>query len=169
MGRGLTEHVEGIVLLWDVGFIFLVLKIFVMYWVANLILGLFQEIEKKDLKKIIFYWLCYCCCLNFPPFAPSTWHPHSLRQSPHHCSCPWVLRISSLALPFPVLYFTSPWQIVADSVHSVTTCLYFLIPSPLHPFPHNTRPSGNHQNPHCNHDSASAFLVCLVCFLDCYW
>ena len=48
MGRGLTEDVEGIVLFWVLGFIFLVLKIFVMYWVANWILGLFQEIEKKD-------------------------------------------------------------------------------------------------------------------------
>ena len=34
--------------------------------------------------------------------------PHSLRQFPHHCSCPWVMRISSLATPFPILYCTSP-------------------------------------------------------------
>ena len=25
------------------------------------------------------------------------------------CSCPWVMWISSLAAPFPILYFTSPW------------------------------------------------------------
>ena len=35
--------------------------------------------------------------------------PHSLRQSPHHCSCPWVICISSLATPCPILYFTAPW------------------------------------------------------------
>ena len=41
------------------------------------------------------------------PLPPST--PHSLRQSPHHCSSPWVMHISSLATPFPILYFTFPW------------------------------------------------------------
>ena len=39
-----------------------------------------------------------------PP--PST--PHSLRRFPHHCSCPWVMSISSVATPFPILCFTSP-------------------------------------------------------------
>ena len=42
----------------------------------------------------------------FPPL-PST--SYSLRQSPHHCSCPWVMCISSLDSPFPVLSFTFPW------------------------------------------------------------
>ena len=62
---------------------------------------------------------------------------HSLRQSPHHCSCPWVMSVSSLAAPFPVLYFTSHG-------YSVTTYLYFLIPSPLHPFSPIPLPSGDH-------------------------
>ena len=44
----------------------------------------------------------------FPPRPPSTQHPQSLRQSPHHCSCPWVMHISSLATSFPILYFISP-------------------------------------------------------------
>ena len=59
--------------------------------------------------KIIFYWLFYYSCPIFPlcPPLPST--PCSLRQPPHYCSCPCVMRISSLATPFPVLYFTSPW------------------------------------------------------------
>ena len=35
--------------------------------------------------------------------------PHSLRQSPPHCSCPWVMVISYLAPPFPMLYFTCQW------------------------------------------------------------
>ena len=43
----------------------------------------------------------------FSPFPTSTQHPHSLRQSPHHCSCPWVMCIRSLASPYPILYFTS--------------------------------------------------------------
>ena len=40
---------------------------------------------------------------QFSPFAPSTHHPHSLRQYPHHCSCPWVTCISSLATPMAFL------------------------------------------------------------------
>ena len=43
----------------------------------------------------------------FCPPAPST--PYSLRQSLCHCSYPLVMCISSLATPFPILYFTSPW------------------------------------------------------------
>ena len=42
-----------------------------------------------------------------PPTPPST--PQNQRQSPHHCSCPWVMHVSSLATPSTVLYFTSPW------------------------------------------------------------
>ena len=41
------------------------------------------------------------------PPPPST--PYSLRQSPHHCSCLGVMHISSLATPFSILYFISPW------------------------------------------------------------
>ena len=57
---------------------------------------------------IIFYY-CYYSCPNFPPSPPPPSTSYSLRQSPHHCSCPWVMSISSLATPFPILYFTSPW------------------------------------------------------------
>ena len=64
----------------------------------------------------------------FPLCSPAHSIPHSRRQSSHHCSCPWVMHISSLITPFPKLYFTSPWLFV-------TTYLYFLIPSPLHSFP----------------------------------
>ena len=46
---------------------------------------------------------------QFFSLCPLYQAPHSLRQSPHHCSCPWVMRISSLATLFSVLYFTSPW------------------------------------------------------------
>ena len=58
--------------------------------------------------------------------------PHSLRQFPHHCSCPWVMRISSLATPFPILCFTSPWLF----------CNYlFILPSPLTSSPIPPHPS----------------------------
>ena len=61
--------------------------------------------------KIIFYWLCYYSCPSFPPLVPLYPSPplQSYRQSPHLCSCPWVMCVSSLASPFPILYFISPW------------------------------------------------------------
>ena len=71
----------------------------------------------------------------FCPPAPST--THSLRQSPHHCSCPWVIHIV-LRLPH-FLYCT-----LHPHGYSVTTCLYFLIPSPLHPFSTSPFPCSNH-------------------------
>ena len=64
---------------------------------------------------------------------------YSLRQSPHYCSCLWVMHVSSLATLFPVLYFTSSW-LFCKSI------FVLLNPSPLHPFPHNTLPSEKHQN-----------------------
>ena len=56
---------------------------------------------------IIFYWLFYFSCSNFNPIAPL--HPALLRESPQLCSCPWIVHIRSLATPFPIPYFTSPW------------------------------------------------------------
>ena len=46
---------------------------------------------------------CFLLCLSPPS------NPHSLRQPPHHCSCPWVIHINSLATLFPTLYSPSPW------------------------------------------------------------
>ena len=56
---------------------------------------------------MLWFWSCYYSCLDFTP-APATEPCHSLRTSPRHCSCPWVMHISSLATPFPILYFISP-------------------------------------------------------------
>ena len=85
--------------------------------------------------------------------------PHCLRQSPHHCSRLWVMHRSSLATPLPTLYLTFPWLF----------CNYlFVLFSPLasSPIPPKPVPSGNHQNTLHIHDSVSALLICLVCFLD---
>ena len=41
----------------------------------------------------------------FPPLLPFTQYPHSFQQSPLS-SCPWVMHISSLACPFPILFLT---------------------------------------------------------------
>ena len=92
---------------------------------------------------------------QFFPLCPSPPSiPHSLRQSPHLCSCPWIMHISSLATLFLILYFTSPWLF----------CNYlFVLLNPLtsSPIPTQSLPSGNLQNALCNHNSV---LFCLVCF-----
>ena len=83
---------------------------------------------------------------------------HSLRQHPHHCACPWVLCVTSLAAPFPILYFTSPWLFCNH--------LFVLLnPLTFSPIPPHHLLFGNHQNALYIHDSDSV-LVCLVCFLD---
>ena len=86
------------------------------------------------------YCLCYYSCSKFPPFGPL--HPAlPIPQAiPHHCPCPWVMHVSSLATPFPIIFFTS-------KSYSVTTYLYFLIPSPLHPFPDTTSHLANIKTP----------------------
>ena len=93
----------------------------------------------------------------FPPITP-TQKPHSLWQSSHHCSYPWVMPVSSLATPFPILYFTSP----------LLFCSYlfeFLNPLTSSPIPIYPSPIWHPSNALRIHESVST-LVCLVCFLD---
>ena len=54
-------------------------------------------------KKLYFIYYAIIAVPVFHPLLPSTQNPHSLRQYPHHCLCPWVMHISSLAAPFPIL------------------------------------------------------------------
>ena len=65
----------------------------------------------------------------FPLCPPPPRTPNCLGQSPHHCSCPWVMHMDSLLLHF-----------LCCALHprgsSVTTYSYFLIPSPFYPLPH---------------------------------
>ena len=67
--------------------------------------------------------------------------------------------ISSLATPFLILYFISPWLF-----WNYFFVLFNSLPSS--PIPPTLLPSGNHQNAVWIHDSVSVLLVCLVCFLD---
>ena len=99
--------------------------------------------------------LTFPVCLP-PPFTqyPST--PSG--NSPHHCSCPWVMCICSLTTSFPILYFVSPWLLC-----NYLFVLNILTSSPIPPHPLS---SGNHQNTLHIHDSVSVLLVCLVCVLD---
>ena len=105
------------------------------------------------------YFIDYVLQLSqfFSPLSPSIYHPPQwCRQSPHHCSCSWVMGISSLATPFPILYFTSPWLFCKYLFVLLNALTSSLIPP--HPLPF-----GNHQNALCIDDSVSVLLVCLVC------
>ena len=97
---------------------------------------------------------CAITVVPISPLPPST-QPHPLPQAiPHHCSCPWIIHISSLATPFPILYFASLWPF----------CNYlFVLLNPLtsSPIPLYPLPSGNHQNALHIYDSVSVLLVCL--------
>ena len=105
------------------------------------------------------YWLCYYSCPNFPPFSPlHSAAPNSLRQSLHHCSCPWVMCISPLATPFPILNLTCPW-LFCNYLFVLLNPLTSL-PMPPHP-PSNRQPSKQSPYPW----SVSVLLVGLVwCF-----
>ena len=84
-------------------------------------------------------------------------HPAFPLAFPHLSSCPWVIYISSLASPFPILFLPS----------SCLFCIYhlcFLFPVPFLPFSHIPLPT---DNPPCElHfcESVPVLVVCLVCF-----
>ena len=106
-----------------------------------------------------FFWLCfvYYAITIVPiwlPLLTSNEYPQSLRQSPHHYSCPWVMCVSSLVTLFPILYFTSLWLF----------CNYLLVslnPLTFSPIPLNTLLYGNHQNALCIH-LRLCFYSCLL-------
>ena len=73
--------------------------------------------------------------LTCPPCLPLPSASHSLRQSPHHCSRPWVVHRSSLDSPFPTALYTP--------TGSSVTAYLFLISSPLPPFCPSHLTAGN--------------------------
>ena len=96
----------------------------------------------------------------FPPFTPL--HPAHppLSHIPPFSSCPWVIRISSLASPFPILFLTSP-SIFYPPFMLLTLCTF----SPSLP---TYSPA---YNPPCDlHfcDSIPVLVVCLVGFCFCF-
>ena len=114
---------------------------------------------------LTFDWLRCYSCPDFSPFAsphPAHHTPSgSLRQSPHHCSCPWVMHISSLATPFPVLFFFSPPVLFLISLCLLCTYQFVLLNpctfSPILPLHLPT------DNPPCDlHYCDSVLVVCLV-------
>ena len=94
---------------------------------------------------------------HFPPLylpPPCTTPPTSIPLTPLS-SCSWIIHISSLAYPFPILFLTSPCLFL-------TYHLCFVFPVPFLPFFPLHLPT---DNPPCDlHscDSAPVLLVCLV-------
>ena len=99
------------------------------------------------------FFLPFIHLLPVPPAPPSF---------PHLRSCSWVIHISSLASPFPLLFLISPCLLC-------TYHLCFLFPVPFPPFflllllPTANSPCDLH---FC--DSVPVLVVCLVCFCFCF-
>ena len=90
--------------------------LFFIHTHQHLILKHFSNLTSKKCYFLFWsffklYFIDYAITVSwfFHFCPPSTNTPYTLRQSSHHCSCPWVMCVSSLAAPFPILYFTSPW------------------------------------------------------------
>ena len=95
--------------------------------------------------------------LIFPLCTPSTQNPPLPQAIPHHCSCPWVMHISSLTTPCPILYFTSPW-LFCTYLFVLLNPLNF---SPIHPHsPPIWQPS--------KHSLYPWFCFCYSCLLSCF-
>ena len=71
--------------------------------------------------------------------------------------CPWVMRVSSLAFPFPILFLTSPCLFCSYP-------LCFLTPAPFSPLSSFPLPADNPPNDPHTYDSVPVLVVCLVCF-----
>ena len=107
----------------------------------------------------MFYWLCYYSCpISFLPTQSSIPIPSSIPS--YFRSCPWVVHISSLASPFPILFLTSPclfctYQLCFLFLHSFS----LIFPHPL------TADNPPYHLHFC--DSAPVLVVQLVHFCFC--
>ena len=77
----------------------------------------------------IDYAITVVLVLIFPLCSPPPSTPHSLKQSPHHCSCPWVMNnFFGYSISYMVLYI--PMAIL--EIHICTSFLkYILLIMPL--------------------------------------
>ena len=109
----------------------------------------------------ICYWSCYYSYPKFPLFAPLQpgTPPFLPAISSNFSSCPWIMPISSLATPSPMLLSKSPCLFCTYHFVLLNPCTF---PS-FFPFP---LPTGNPPNDLHIYESVSVLLVCLVCFLD---
>ena len=93
----------------------------------------FWHPPKKGKLNFYEYFLIYfidyaITVVLFSPFI--TLHPtHPLPPAfPHFSSCPWVIHISSLVSPFPILFLTSPclfYDYLFDYCFNFSSCYQF--------------------------------------------
>ena len=87
---------------------FLLMSLQIIFYLFSGLLGLKLRslISLLSFLKLCFIDYAIIIVPIFPLCLPPPSNPYSLRYSPHLCSCPLVIRVSSLATPFPILYFT---------------------------------------------------------------
>ena len=125
---------------------------------SSFIIGLlvFSNLMKKYFKYILLIMLLQLSHF-FLPFIPTCPALPSHQHSTLLTSCPWVVHISSLAPPFPILFLASLVYFVPTIYASYSQYIY-----PL---------SAPAVNPPCDlHfcDSVPVLAVCLVCCYCCF-
>ena len=131
------------------------------HWFSSVGLGRAEtQAEEQWFFKIYVIDYTIRVVLIFPTLPPSTRYPHSLWQSPPPTlsSCSWVMHVSSLATPLPMLFLTS---FCLFSTYQFILLTPFTIP----PIPADPHP-GCHPSVLRIYESVSVLLVCSVCFLD---
>ena len=94
----------------------------------------------------------------FFPLSPSALHSTSLQHPLSSLSsCAWVVHISSLFSPFPILFLTSPCLFCSYQ-------LCFLFPELFPLFSPGPLPIDNPPYDFHFYDSVPVLVVCLVCF-----
>ena len=78
----------------------------------------------KFILLIMLLQLSQFCYALYPP-SPCTLPPYSIPPRPPLSSCPWVIHISSLVSPFPILFLTSPCLFCTYHL-----CYLFSVPFP---------------------------------------
>ena len=110
-----------------------------LHW-ATLTFSYFKRLGMRENSDYHFKYILLIMLLQLPhifsPLFPSALHPPSHQHSPAPRTCPWVIHISSLASPFPILFSTSPCLFF-------TYNLCFLFPVPFPPFSPYPFPADN--------------------------
>ena len=136
-----------------------VISIYIIFLVKFLLKS-FPHFKLSSLFYFLIYFIDYA--ITVVPFFSSLYYPpHSIPLppallTPPLSSCPWVILISSLASPFPILFLTSPCLFCTYHL-----CYLFSVPFP----PLSSSPPADH--PPCDLHfcgSVPVLVVCLLCF-----